>query len=191
MDSRPATRNDLDAVVDLFCRYETRYRGAPDTDASDLQEDWDRPDWDFARSTLVLHEDGRVRGYAAVVKEYTETVVDPELDDTTTAALAGQLLTWVEDRPDALEHYVPDGDPAMGARLEARGWLPARRFWRMLRVHDDGVPPARWPSGVRVRDYDRPADDRAVHALITHAFGEIGGQHERTLEEWSDRKSVV
>jgi ribosomal protein S18 acetylase RimI-like enzyme len=42
-----------------------------------------------------------------------------------------------------------------------------------------------WPDGVVVRGYDRPRDDAAVHALITTSFREIGGQHERTLEEWT------
>jgi ribosomal protein S18 acetylase RimI-like enzyme len=38
---------------------------------------------------------------------------------------------------------------------------------------------------VTVRPYDRPGDDLAVHALITTSFAEIGGQHERSFEQWT------
>lgn len=99
--------------------------------------------------------------------------------------LAGPLLDWLESRGAALEHYVPDTDPELGALLERRGWEPARRFWRMRRELDGPTPEPVWPDGIRVRDYDRPADDRAVHRLITESFREIGGLHERTLEQWS------
>jgi len=68
--------------------------------------------------------------------------------------------------------------------LSARGWTPARRFWRMRRDLDASTPEPAWPPGVEVHDLVRPADERPVHALIQSAFAEIGGQHERTLEQW-------
>ena len=55
----------------------------------------------------------------------------------------------------------------------------------MRRELDAPTPEPDWPAGVTVRPYDRPRDDDAVHALITTSFREIGGQHERTLSEWT------
>jgi mycothiol synthase len=179
---RPATRDDLAAVVDLFCRYEERTRGFPDSDESDLLEDWDRDGFDFATSTLVLEDAERVIGFATVVEEYADAVLDVDRYDE---QLQERLVAWCEEHPWALESYVPDGDPALGALLERRGWLPARRFWRMRLELDTPTPQPVWPEGVVVRDYQRPADDRPVHRLISESFREIGGEHERTFEQWS------
>ena len=179
MLSRPATRADLQAVVDLFCAYDVAFRGGPDTDETDLTDDWELDGFSFERQTLVLEDDGRVVGYATVVEEYADAVTTRDRGD-----LLPQLLDWVEAHDGPLEHYVPDPDSARNAVMAARGWLPARRFWRM-RVEHEGPPPRpAWPAGVVVRDYRRPDDDVAVHRLVTTAFAEIGGQHDRTLEAW-------
>lgn len=182
MIERPASRDDVAAVVDLFCRYEQKTRGFPDSDEGDLLEDWDRAGFDFATSTLVLAEDGQVIGFATVVEEYADTVLDVDRYDE---QLQERLVAWCEEHPWAIETYVSDGDPSLGALLERRGWLPARRFWRMRIELDTPAPQPIWPDGVVVRDYRRPEDDRAVHRLITDCFREIGGQHERTFEQWT------
>ena len=180
MISRPATRDDLRAVVGLFCAYDVAFRGGVDTDETDFTDDWDSPGFDYATSTLVLEEDGRVVGFGTVVEEYADAMTP--LDRT---ELLPQLLDWVEQHPVTLEHYVPDPDGDRNALMAERGWLPARRFWRMRRELDTASPEPVWPPGVTVRTFDRGRDARAVHALISTSFREIGGQHERTFEEWS------
>ncbi|MCW2613178.1 MAG: GCN5-related N-acetyltransferase [Frankiales bacterium] len=179
MLTRPATRHDLRAVVDLYCAYDIAFRGGVDTDDSDLTGDWDKPGFDWQDGTLAVEEAGRTIGYATVVDEYADMVTDLERTD-----LYDLLLTWVEGHPGQLEHYVPDPDTERAAAVERHGWSPARRFWRMRLELDDPTPEPVWPDGVLARDYDRPRDDVAVHALITTSFREIGGQHERTLDEW-------
>lgn len=180
MIERPATRDDLPAIVDLYCRYDERYRGGPDTDTGDVTGDWDSPGFDLADKTLVLEQEGAVVGYAVVDDDGdadTVTALDrPELD--------GRLVDWLEARGTALQHYAPDTDRALNALFEGRGWQPGRRFWRMRIEHMAAPPVPVWPPGVQVRDYDRPADDRAVHAVITEAFAEIGGQRLRPFEQW-------
>ena len=181
MIERPATRDDLAAVVELFGRYDLRYRGYVDSDESDLLDDWDSPGWDMEAGTRLLEEDGAVIGYATVSDEFADTILDPDRWDE---ALAVRLLEWVERHPVHLEHYAPDTHPELNALLERRGWVPARRFWRMRRELDGPLPEPQCPAGVQVRDYVRPDDDAAVHALITTSFREIGGQTERTLAAW-------
>jgi mycothiol synthase len=177
--SRPARRDDLSAVVDLFCAYDLAFRGGVDTDATDLTDDWDAEGFDFATSTLVLEDDGRLVGYATVVEEYADAMTPRDRTD-----LLPHLLDWVEAHPAQLEHYVPDPDRERNALMAERGWLPARRFWRMRLDHEVPPPAPVWPADVTVRAYERPRDDEAVHALITTSFREIGGQHERTLQAW-------
>ncbi len=46
---RSATRDGLQAVVDLYREYEAEVRGAPDTDPSDVLREWDEPGFDLAR----------------------------------------------------------------------------------------------------------------------------------------------
>lgn len=180
MRTRPASRDDLRAVVDLFCAYDIAFRGGVDTDETDFTDDWDAPDFDFASSTLVMEDDGEVVGYACAIEEYADAMTPLHRTE-----LLPQLLDWVERHPGQLEHYVPDSDGDRNALMAARGWVDARRFWRMRVELSDDTPMAAWPSGVHVRDFERGRDDLAVHELIQTSFREIGGQHERTFEEWS------
>lgn len=179
MIERPATRDDLSAVVDLFCAYDVDFRGGVDTDESDVTDDWDKPGFDWAASTLVHEEGGSVVGFATVVEEYADALTTADRTE-----LLGPLLQWVEAHPGPLEHYVPDTDTDRHALMAARCWVPERRFWRMRRELDSPTPAPVWPDGVTVRSYDRPRDDAVVHALLSTSFREIGGQHERSFEEW-------
>ena len=164
----------------MFCAYDVAFRGGVDTDETDFTDDWDAPGFDWSASTLVVEDGGTVVGYATVVEEYADAMTPLHRTE-----LLPQLFDWVESHPGHLEHYVPDPDTDRNALMAARGWVDARRFWRM-RIELDGVTPAPvWPSGVTVRNFERGRDDRAVHALITTSFREIGGQHERTFEDWS------
>ena len=182
LGERPATRADLAAITDLYCAYEQEVRGAPDTDPEDVSGDWDSPGFSMATSTLVLEEHGAIVGYAVLRGDEADSVVDPSRRD---GELAARLLSWLERPGGALEHYVPDSDAALSALFAERGWTPARRFWRMRRELDGPLPAPAWPADVQVHDLERPADERAVHALVQTAFAEIGGQHQRTFEEWS------
>ena len=178
---RPARREDVDPVLDLFCRYEERYRGFADSDASDITDDWDLPGFDLAASTRTLEDDGTVVGYAvADGTGWCDTVTEP---DRAGERLVVPLLEWLETLPGTLEHFVPDSDTDLQAVLRERGWLPARVFWRMAIDLGPDLPEPVWPEGVTVRTYDRPSDDAAVHALVTSGLGE-SGETPKTLERW-------
>ena len=183
MLERPATRDDLAALVGLYERYDVAERGAVDTDEEDVVGDWDAPGVVMESDTLVLEDAGRVVGYAVVsgIGE-CDSVTDP---DRRGEGMEDRLLAWLEERPGTLEHYMPNSDAEQERVFRQRGWQPARQFWRMW-VDLDPLPPApSWPEGVRVRAFHRETDARTVHELIGTAFAEIGGQHSRTFEEWS------
>ena len=183
---RPASRDDLQAVTDLYCAYEQAVRGAPDTDPDDVAADWDFSGFDMTTSTLVLEQGDRVVGYAVLMP-------DGEADSCAAPERRGgnverRLLAWLEEQGSArrlrLEHYVADVDESLSALVRSRGWQPERHFWRMRRELDGPLPEPGWPDGAGVRDHVRPEDDAAVHALISTSFREIGGQHERTFAQW-------
>jgi mycothiol synthase len=134
------------------------------------------------RDTRVVERNGRVVGYAVLCGTEADSVVHPALRDQD---LQARLLAWLEAGGTALEHYSADVDPALSQLFVERGWTPARRFWRMRRELDGPTPAPVWPADVRVHAFERPADERPVHALVQTAFAEIGGQHARTLEQWS------
>ena len=181
LTSRAATRDDLQAITELYRAYDSAVRGAPDTDPDDVTRDWEAPGFDMATCTVVLESGGRPVGYAVRIGDEVDSVADPGMREH---GLEGRLLQWLEAQGTALEHYVPDADLPLAQLFADRGWTPARRFWRMRRELNGPSPEPVWPDGVRVHDLVRPDDERPVHALITSAFREIGGQHERTLDEW-------
>jgi ribosomal protein S18 acetylase RimI-like enzyme len=163
----------------MFCAYDEAFRGGVDTDETDFTDDWDKPGFDWTKATLVVEDGDRVVGFATVVDEYADAMAVQGRED-----LLPSLLDWVETHDIGLEHYVPDPDTARAALLEARGWKPERRFWRMRRPLEGAQPEPVWPEGVTVRDYERPRDDEAVHEVIMTSFREIGGQQIRGFEEW-------
>jgi len=180
---RPASRADLPAVLALYWRYDEVLRGARDTDEDDVSSDWDAADFDFTTSTLLLEKDGRVIGYAVVGDDGdADSVSDPDLRED---GADDQLLAWLEAQNRPVEHHLPTADVAGEATFRRRGWRPTRRFWRMRIELDRATPDPVWPAGVAVRSHERPRDDAAVHALVETCFAEIGGQHPRTLEQWS------
>ena len=181
LTSRAATRDDLHAVTELYRAYDSAVRGAPDTDPDDVLRDWEAPGFDLATGTHVLEADGRVVGYAVLIGTEADSVADLALREL---GGEGRLLDWLEAQGTALEHYAPDADRPLMQLFADHGWTAARRFWRMRRELDSPSPEPVWPDDVRVHDFARPDDARPVHALITSAFREIGGQHERTLDEW-------
>jgi hypothetical protein len=78
---RPASRDDLRAVVDLFCAYDVAFRGGPDTDDADFTDDWDKPGFDWSASTLVLADASRLVGFGTVVDEYADVMTAADRTD--------------------------------------------------------------------------------------------------------------
>ena len=182
LTTRPARRDDLDAVTGLYCAYDAAVRGFVDTEPDDVLRDWDEPGFDLATGTLVLEEDGRLVGYAVRSGRDADSVADLSRRD---AGIEDRLLAWLEAFGPPLQHYCPDADPPLDALFARRGWTAARRFWRMRRELDAPGPAPAWPAGVQVHDLRRPDDERPVHALVQRCFSEIGGEHERPFEQWA------
>lgn len=189
VSDRPATRADLPGILALWLEFDTVVRGFPDSDETDVTGDWDTPGFDLERGTRVLVDGERIVGYAVVAGAEVDATVAPDLFGQ---GLEERLVAWIETAAEpgtTVEHVVPVVLPQLAAVFAARGWTPARTFWRMRIDHGLSSPAYAdrpgWPSGVVVRDFDEDRDARAVHALVQTAFADIGSGHERSFEEWS------
>ena len=183
MLERAATREDLTAVVDLWRRFETATSGAPESDAAEVRRDWDAPGFSLATGTRVLEDDGAVVGYAVVDDEGgCDSVVDPARSGE---GLEERLLEWLEP-VGGRTHYWGADDAAAVARFTARGWRPARTYWRMRRELDAPTPEPVWPDGVHVRDLDPGRDGPEAHEVVQTAFADVGDGHvRREYDAWS------
>lgn len=182
---RPATRADLAGVLALCLTFDVAVRGFPDSDESDILADWDVPGFDLGACTRLLEDDGQVVGYAVVSGSETDSVVRPS---HTGQGLEARLIRWIETAADpgtTVTHSVPVVLPDLAAAFDSCGWRPTRTFWRMRIDHLSEPPPAQWPAGVGVRAFDVDRDARVAHQIVQVAFADIGGQHERSWQEWS------
>jgi mycothiol synthase len=182
---RPATRADLAAVLQLWLAFDVEVRGFPDSDETDVLGDWDVPGFDLGRQTLVLEDDGALVGYAVVSGDETDSTVHP---DRFGQGLEERLLAWIEGAAEPglrVHHYSPVSLLALQDAFAARGWEPARRFWRMRIDHSGPGAVPEWPAGVSVRDFDLDGDARLAHRMVQDCFADIGSHTERSWDEWS------
>lgn len=182
---RPATRDDLDAVLALWIDFDTAVRGFPDSDAADVTGDWDAPGFDLEKHTLLLEDGPEVVGYALVHETEVDSTVHPSRFGQ---GLEERLLGWIEGAVapgTTVQHVVPSVLGDLPALFSGRGWQATTTYWRMRIDHDAPAVPPLWPERVVVRDLEPDRDARAVHALVQTAFADIGGEVERSFEQWS------
>ena len=182
MIERPATRTDLTALVELWARFDLATRGAVEVDEAELRWDWDVPGFDMSTSTRVLEDAGTLVGYAVLDDSGSaDSVADPERAGE---GLEERLLDWLaargrETQGRELHHYWAADDAAGRDRFAARGWRPARTYWRMRRELDGPSPEPVWPAGVTVRGFDLERDAHAAHQVVEDAFADVGDDRPR------------
>lgn len=198
--ARPATRDDLDAVVALINAYSRSIIGADDTTRERQLGFWDEPGRDIASDTLLVEtDDGCAVAYAEYIlyEPYTingfEPYVHPDLNER---GLMDYLLkagdAFVRDtapkapvgEPVLLEIGIWGADTANRAILEAHGYSVARR-WERLRLDMVAPPPApRWPDGISVRTAAIPDELERIHAAWEDAQRDEWGFSGLTFEEF-------
>ena len=184
-DLRPASRDDVEALVALYTAYDTVEMGAPEVDAGDVTAMLSTE----GSESLVAEAGGRVVGFAQVDRSgEVETVVDPSYDDA--EGLQRDLLAWVLAAARRrgirrVEHWAgcrPDGAAVL---LTEAGFEHARTMWRMRRPLDGDLPEPVWPDAVTLQPFDAERDGRTVWELIQRGFAGTFGSHQRPFEEWS------
>jgi ribosomal protein S18 acetylase RimI-like enzyme len=180
--SRPATRDDLAALVDLQARVDLAWFGAVEQDEDEVREFLDRID-DLQHRSRVVLDDGRLVAAAFWEPNDAQLLVDP---DIAPQAVHAELIAWFARRPTA-KVVALARDEALRAALVERGWTHTRSSFDLLRpVTDDWELPApSWPASVTARGLD-DGDAAAVHTLIYEdaAWAEVPGHPYRDLAEW-------
>jgi mycothiol synthase len=201
---RPASRDDLHAVVALVNDCSIAEGGRPDETPQNLLSDWNTPGFVLATNAWVATApDGNVIGY-----EQVEVVADAsscELDGYvnpgfTNQGIGASLLRLAEDRaraelaakghnqPSRLHGAIAAANAGARQLFSEAGFQVVRHFWRMeIELH---APPAA-PSvseGISIRTFVPGQDERATHATIEAAFEDHWEHTPIAFDEWSRRQ---
>jgi mycothiol synthase len=181
--SRPATGDDLDALVGLFNACDRADVGFEDPVREHLEEDWRAPAFDLSTSSLmVLAADGTLVAYAQVSGHNPEFSLDGYgrvHPGHRRRGLGASLVEWMErrasaDAPPKVFNAIPSSDEAARDLLSHRGYARARTFLHME------IEPARAvssvpPEGIVIRPYRHDVDVKPVYDTLEEAFQDHWG----------------
>ena len=200
--TRAATLDDLDIVVDLSNAAAIADTGLKSTTREEKLTEWTSPQFNLPIDTeLVFASDGQLAGCAQLwdgephVRLYFGGRVHP---DYRGQGIGSYLVDWAERRarqslPQAppetrvsLHTSTPHEVKAARQLFEKQGFEPSRHFFRMLIEMEHGTPPPpATAEGVIVRPFALGEDDRAAHKTIVEAFKDHWGHVEgESFEEW-------
>ena len=192
--ARPATADDVDAIVELFDAYDVWDFGRTDSVREHLEADWASSGFDpRSDSWLVTEASGGVVGFAYVQGMPAETardafgLVHPVHHGR---GIGGFLVANTERRartrpgmkPAAVRNFATTTDASARALLEDHGYGRVRVFWHMERMlgHDPDPAPI---EGIVLRPM-RPGEERDVHAVMEESFAEHWGDATPPFDEW-------
>lgn len=188
MKVRPATREDLAAVAELFGSVEEAVTGRPSRLDATAVDGWLHT-ISFETNTWLFEEDGRLvagafaqcfgargNGAGAVRPSAWGRGLGAQLVDTMEARLgeegAGRVHSW-----------TVAGDTGAATLLGTRGYREARRFWEMAIEFNAPTPEA----SVRVESY-REDDAKAFHAALEESFADHWEHEPEPFDEWHERQ---
>ncbi len=202
--ARPATMDDLEAIVETINIATRDLIGGDKFTVSDFKIDWGLQHFNLETDTrLVLSPEGQVAG----IYEYWDTD-EPHVryvvwgrvhPDHEGQGVGSHLLSWVDQRaarslenaPDGARAYLHAVLPAVilgaGVLLEDNGYRLIRHFLRMV-VELNGssaVPPGApiWPQGITVRPVDLEHEVPEVVQAVRDSFKDHWGYVEMPFED--------
>lgn len=201
--TRPATLDDVEAVVDVFNACSLAIVGRAEYSVQEISQDWQSPGFDLAADTqVVLTPEGRLIGYgdlwgssASFVRFTSWVRVHP---DYLGLGIGTYLNQWVEARARREMHQAPEGtrvvlttyaavkDEAARELLQGSGMLPARYAWQMEIELNEPPPVPQWPEGIALRAKS-PGEERDFYAARRAAFKDHWGYIEEPFEEGLER----
>ena len=206
--ARPATRSDIDGIVDLMNARTQAFYGENQTTPHDVETWWSGPRFELEKDVrLVLDPRGGVAGIVSVdnpgppfARIECTAVVHPQYADR--AALWDGLHAWGLQRAHELVSLAASGirvaaecilasqDVARRGALERAGFAAVRVTNHMGIGLAAPVPPARWPRGVSLRTADVEQDLPAIVALFLESWrdhwGFIARPFDRVLADWRE-----
>lgn len=188
---RAATLDDAPAVADLVNRCTRAEDGDTPADTDSIRSGWQRPDFNLATDTRLVHTpDGDLVAFAGVsdrpphVMTWSWVRVHPDYKGQ---GLGTELLAWTEARArESVAKAPPEARVVVRRELHpsnaegqhlvtARGYERTRFYWRMSLDLDQPVPDPAWPDGITVRLFDREQDLLKLVQADKEAFSDHYG----------------
>lgn len=198
--SRAAMMDDLPAVHALYAASEIAEIGTAETSLADVQAAWSEPSVNLAEDArLVFDAAGQAVAEADVFRQgptrvWGYAVVHPSVVGL---GLGRYLLEHIEARARDWAARVPVGERVelrqeISARnhqaqalLEAAGFLPIRRSYKMEIDLAEAPAPAPWPAGISVRTLIAGQDEHAVYEAMEEAFADHWGHIRLDFDEYA------
>ncbi len=195
--ARPARRDDLDALVELFEARDLADVGFIDQARDEILEDWASIRFEFDRDTVIAEApDGTIAAYGLVLAlDATVQIVAMGKVHPRHAGhgLGAALLRETERR--ARERLpsgtrapfrtgTPETDRAAIDLFGVSGFRHVRSFWHMERALVDDVPPAEPPAGITLRAGDAGDDEVIAYLVLDEAFRENFGFEPISQGDW-------
>ncbi len=198
--NRPATMDDVEAVVDLLNACSIEQIGKPRTEVNEIRCDWQAPTFNLETDTLVVvAPGGKLVGHAALwdsephVRIYAMAGdVHPEYKGQ---GIGTALCQWAEERARRAIPRAPEGtrvvlvqetlstNEAAQELLHRQNYQLVRHSFHML-IEMDGSPPETVvPEGITIRTFVRDRDMRALVLAERDAFQDHWGYVEHPFEE--------
>ena len=177
MAARPATPDDLEAVLALQRAWNETVHGDPRATREMLAAHWPK-----AGHWVTEEGTGVISGYGVVDSGGGfEVWVGPGF---AVDGVGRELVLAIEEHhPGCLETVIPVWAPGLAELLERLGFEVLTEVLEMAIELRPPLPEAGWPPGVRLRPFDAERDAADVHACLVEAFA---GSDERVApyEEW-------
>jgi mycothiol synthase len=194
--ARPATLEDLDAVIALVDDLERSFGLEPDENRAELSWLWNLPAMDLERDTRVVTLDDTVVGYADNARVHPEQTGPWQVTGRVHPSHRGRgvgawLASWNEERvrPRAekgIRTDVIDRDEAAAELFRGRGFVEVRSFFTMCRALTPDEDPGAEPQGVTIRPFRDVEDDRILYELEQGSFADHWGYEPASFESWNE-----
>jgi mycothiol synthase len=193
---------DAGAVLALLQEADRAVIGESDWTAEDLAADW--AELDLEHDAWLVEIDGLLAGYGQLTRPapdrfLADGYVHPGLKGRgaggtllrlTESRARERLATTPSDLPARIQNatLLGDDDECVARLYGETGYVPVRRFSRMVVDLDDEPWQPVVATGLELGPYDPERDAHAVHEALEEAFADHWEHHPATWEEWQRRK---
>jgi mycothiol synthase len=192
--SRPATMEDLEAVIALVDDLERSFGLEPDENRAEMTWLWNLPSMDLDRDTRIVTLHDTVVGYADHARVHPEQTGPWQVTARVHPSHRGRgvgtwLASWNESKvapraANGIRTNVIDRDEAAAELLRGRGFVEVRSFFTMCRQLDAEEDAGTEPSAVTIRPFRDVEDDRTLYELEEGSFADHWGYEPASFESW-------
>ncbi|GCE16557.1 GNAT family N-acetyltransferase [Dictyobacter kobayashii] len=197
---RAATRDDAQAIIDLYAKVELAETGQSDNTVSDVYELWDGEKLDLANnSCAIFTASGELIGYTGVANTGRGVLLDVHTQVHPAYAelpLADFLLQFADERTRVLlaaddklprRLYTWGFTQSNTALFIQHGFTIENSDYRMEVILETEPQQPQPLPGITVRPFIPGKEERAVYDVIAEAFPDIDGKPYRPYEDWYEK----